>query len=93
MPPHDNVLTMLTKGLSYIHSQGLIHGELRPENVLFSSTIAHGRLTSIKLADFGLSIQPLDRNIWMAPELLIMLGENGSKKVEREDLRVENDIF
>ncbi len=93
MPPHDNVLTMLTEGLSYIHSQGLIHGELRPENVLFSSNSAYGRPATIKLADFGLSIQPMDGNIWMAPELLIMLGEKFSRKAKREDLRAENDLF
>lgn len=89
MPSDDRVLLMISKGLNYIHSQGLVHGELKPQNVLIYSN-AGGRETTIKLADFGLSIQPLEITIWMAPELLLLATE---KKIEQKDLRKENDLF
>jgi len=48
--------------------------------------------STITLAGFGLSIQPLQTNIWMAPELLLLASQKNEQKVERKDLRLENDF-
>jgi len=51
----DSVITFLADvaaGLSAIHAHGLVHGDLKPDNVLM--VLRHGRLTCA-LADFGTS--------------------------------------
>ena len=43
-------LTLLVcKGLEYIHTHGIVHGDMKPENILISPT------GIVKIADFGLS--------------------------------------
>ncbi len=51
MPSDAAVLLDIVNGLVYIHSRGLVHRNIEPNNVLISSTIP----VSIVLADFGLS--------------------------------------
>jgi serine/threonine protein kinase len=51
----DSVITFvsdLTAGISAVHAHGLVHGDLKPDNVLM--VLRHGRLTCA-LADFGTS--------------------------------------
>ncbi|KAF9476150.1 kinase-like protein [Pholiota conissans] len=43
-----NICLAITRGLSYLHSQKVIHGDLSPANVLMDGDVAH-------LSDFGLS--------------------------------------
>ncbi len=38
MPSNDKVLLQLAKGLDYLHSQNILHGDIKPENILISST-------------------------------------------------------
>ncbi|KAK7022291.1 kinase-like domain-containing protein [Favolaschia claudopus] len=45
------VRTILTT-LNYIHASGIVHGDLKPENLLFQSK---GESTEIMITDFGLS--------------------------------------
>nr|KAJ0186028.1 hypothetical protein LSAT_V11C900473290 [Lactuca sativa] len=55
----------IAKGLSYLHSQKVIHRDVKPGNMLID------KKQTIKLADFGESeIEP--------PELLITCGERGT---------------
>ncbi|KAL4557542.1 hypothetical protein LXL04_035723 [Taraxacum kok-saghyz] len=64
----------IAKGLSYLHSQKVIHCDVKPENMLMDEK------KTIKIADFGVSeIEPLERFIisgekgtrgYMAPELV-----------------------
>ncbi|CAI9301911.1 unnamed protein product [Lactuca saligna] len=56
----------IAKGLSYLHSQKVIHRDVKPGNMLID------KKQTIKLADFGESeIEP--------PELLITCGERGTR--------------
>lgn len=46
----------IAKGMEYLHTQhGIIHGDLKPENVLLSTRRADRRGYIAKVADFGLS--------------------------------------
>ncbi len=42
-------LLQIAYGLGFAHSEGLVHGNLKPENVLFD------RMGNVKLADFGIA--------------------------------------
>ncbi|KAF8183618.1 kinase-like domain-containing protein [Pholiota molesta] len=72
-----NICIAIAHGLSYLHSQKVIHGDLTPANILMDSDVAH-------LSDFGLSnvIAELQGPSfltsmvggsarWIAPELLL----------------------
>ncbi|KAJ7266661.1 kinase-like domain-containing protein [Mycena rebaudengoi] len=71
----DQLLFETAQGLAYLHSQNIVHGNLRGENTLIDSA------EHVQLADFGLAVVT-DATIgttsttqhgssrWMAPELL-----------------------
>ncbi len=42
-------------GMDYLHSVGVLHGDLKGANVLLQSTATDSRGFTCKLADFGLS--------------------------------------
>ncbi|XP_074105729.1 cyclin-dependent kinase 9-A-like [Cotesia typhae] len=84
-----SIVWQLILGLDYLHEKGLVHGDLRPSNILMTKTGA------VKLSDFGLatyldlpyllSIPPVDHNwnlpspaMWYAPpEELLGRGYHG----------------
>lgn len=45
----------ITAGMDYLHSAGVMHGDLKGANVLLKSTATDPRGFQCKLADFGLS--------------------------------------
>ena len=45
------ILTEIARGLSELHSVGVMHGDIKPANILFSDS----NLTEVRLADFGLA--------------------------------------
>lgn len=50
LPPDAVVFLHITRGLRYMHSNNLVHRNIKPENILISLTSP----VKIKLADFGL---------------------------------------
>ncbi|KAK9073917.1 hypothetical protein SSX86_006511 [Deinandra increscens subsp. villosa] len=66
----------ILKGLKYLHDMGIVHGDIKSQNVLLGSR------GNIKLADFGCATQPKPNKgphgqrflcgtpLWMAPEVL-----------------------
>merc|ERR1711862_728724 len=51
-----NVFQHIVKAVAYIHQQGIIHGDIKPENVLFTKD----PFSVVKLCDFGLSRHATD---------------------------------
>ncbi|GIL50559.1 hypothetical protein Vafri_6721 [Volvox africanus] len=69
----------VARGLIHLHDSGIVHGDLKPANILLNSSKEDRRGFSAKLADFGLShvlpdaVTSLVTNSWgsiayMAPE-------------------------
>ncbi|GIL81133.1 hypothetical protein Vretimale_12747 [Volvox reticuliferus] len=69
----------IARGLIHLHDGGIVHGDLKPANILLNSSKEDRRGFSAKLADFGLShvlpdaVTSLNTNSWgsiayMAPE-------------------------
>lgn len=75
----EDVLTIgrqLAEGLKYIHSQGVIHRDLKPDNLMINRV--NGKLC-VKIIDFGLSTRQdrqasistaVGTNYFMAPEVI-----------------------
>lgn len=52
--PYLQVLTQIASGLDYLHSRGLVHGDIKPDNILIfkNGDTSDG---TVKLSDFGIS--------------------------------------
>ena len=84
MPSDKGFMSQLASGLTFIHSSGLVHRDIRPENVVIISLNANGPVL-VKWTGFCLSQRvrndgsyetriPGGSVNWMAPELLETLG-------------------
>lgn len=51
-----NIFQHIVKAVAYVHQQGIIHGDIKPENVLITKDLVSG----VKLCDFGLSRHATD---------------------------------
>ncbi len=52
LPLHSTIITTITKvvqGLSYLHLQNIIYGDIKPQNLLVDES------NTVKIADFGIS--------------------------------------
>jgi len=67
LPSEVDGLLQMASGLDYIHSKHLVHQNIKPQNILISTT----RPVQFKLSEIGLHrAVPGTSRIWMAPELL-----------------------
>ncbi|XP_027362861.1 mitogen-activated protein kinase kinase kinase 17-like [Abrus precatorius] len=58
---------MLLKGLSCIHERGVVHCDLKPDNILLFPSSEDGARYQLKIADFGLSKtrqETIDADFW-----------------------------
>lgn len=102
MPHHIDISLQLASGLEYIHSRNLVHGNIKPENVLISAGPAGQDEITLKWANSGLTRYASKRakitsqvegnNAWLAPELLLLkLG--GNLHGNKYQGTVKSDIF
>ncbi len=108
MPPPIEVLSQLAEGLEHIHEKGLIHRDIKPQNVLIWVSPENGQVL-MKWADFGLSRQVNERGSysmstvkgtfdWLAPEILELLNEDISQSgseiiLARQRGNVKSDVY
>ncbi|KAF7266508.1 hypothetical protein GWI33_020189 [Rhynchophorus ferrugineus] len=81
-PEAKRIFNQIVSAVSYCHSQGVVHRDLKAENLLLDHN------TNIKLADFGFSNQFTEGNLlstfcgsppYAAPELFLGLKYDGPK--------------
>jgi serine/threonine-protein kinase/endoribonuclease IRE1 len=107
MPPREDVLYQLATGLEYIHKNGMIHRDIKPQNVLIWVNPKNEQVL-MKWADFGLSKEVNERGTcsmselagtrnWLAPELLkIWIHVEESIDGSTSSLRrgtIKSDVF
>ena len=82
-----DLLAQVVRALEYIHSRGLVHGDIKPENILVTGL--SGESARVKLIDFGLTRREkefggkkvLGTTYYIAPETII-----GAQVDRRTDL-------
>ena len=74
--PLDKIISIsldIARGMAYIHSQGVVHRDVKPENIIFDEEFC------AKIVDFGIACEqeycdPLANDTgtfrWMAPEMM-----------------------
>lgn len=104
MPGNERFLFQLVSGLEYIHSKSLVHGSIKPSNVLLISSSTDPQ---VKLSDFGLTRESQTISsfkhasdctlqhisFWLAPELLQVLLQHSSRHVTVVHCTKDSDIF
>ena len=74
-PQLHEVLVGICRALAFLHSRGLLHRDLKPQNVL-GRLDSEGKLETLKLVDFGLAARSGEDSVtagtvdYMAPELI-----------------------
>ncbi len=104
MPKKTEALLQLAKGLEYIHQRGLVHRDIKPQNVLIRLDSATRKVV-MKWADFGYSKQVNERGTfsmsgvrgtydYFAPEILKLLDEDSYTENEVQKRgTVKSDVF
>jgi serine/threonine protein kinase len=94
MPPAEDVLYQLAIGLYYIHEKGLIHRDIKPQNVLIWMNPTTNQVLmkwgGLRLSKGNDDIK--NRNLtfgWLAPELLKTLDKGEFNTL----LTVKSDVF
>lgn len=97
MPRENEALLQMSEGMAFIHSKKLVHGELRPSNILISNDSP----VQLKLSEFGISeelsqfdetsVIPLKLLKYRAPELFPEDEETMQQTTNKPDAKC--DVF
>ncbi|KAA6364676.1 MAG: putative CAMK family protein kinase, partial [Streblomastix strix] len=91
------ILRQILQGLSYIHSKGIIHRDIKGGNILMHSPPGSGRVI-LKIADFGemknaqndlqksIYMSQRGTNAYMAPDLFLANANNVTKADSKVDM-------
>ncbi len=90
-----NIMVQILRALEFVHSRGLVHGDLKPENVLVAQNPVTGEDVA-KVIDFGLTKREKDfggkkifgTSFYIAPETIL-----GSQVDRRTDLYSLGVVF
>jgi serine/threonine protein kinase len=103
IPSDEQFCFQLISALEYIHGKNLVHGSIKPTNILISSS----QDPQIKLSDFGLTMSRimdeghttkrvisgfLSSRYWLAPELLL-IAESGDQFTKESDIFAAGSVF
>ncbi|KAK4004468.1 hypothetical protein OUZ56_006202 [Daphnia magna] len=94
LPPDELVLYQIANGLHYIHSRNLVHRDIKPDNILISTTtpvqMKVSDLSFVKKTRKDIYSQSEIRGtlLWLAPERLKFLGDS-----ELPDATIKSDTF
>jgi serine/threonine protein kinase len=98
LPPDGIVLYQIANGMHYIHSQDLVHRDVKPDNILISMTTP----IQMKLSDFGFVKKTSHRGTfeqsglkgtekWMAPEILELMEDDNITELPHGT--IQSDTF
>ncbi|MBI5116267.1 serine/threonine protein kinase [Candidatus Poribacteria bacterium] len=82
----DLTLAVCT-GLEFIHQHGIVHGDMKPENILISPSNA------IKIADFGLSQEGTSFSLFSRDRLRGTKRYMAPEQLTRKKVDVRTDIY
>jgi len=83
-----DIMLQVAEALRYVHSQGVIHGDIKPDNILLVRTSDRHRL--VKLLDFGLARPQSDKgdgSVRGTPEYL------APERIRKAPASVASDIY
>ena len=55
LPDRLKIFRKVVKAVQFCHSSGVIHGDIKPQNILVNVSPQTGQISALKLADFGLA--------------------------------------
>ena len=105
LPFNYSVMLQLARGLAYIHSQKIVHRDIKPGNVLISNEGGRNPEVTMKWTDFGLSKKVNERETfslsgvkgtmhWFAPELFV---SDDKMEASNQDVKqrgtTKSDVF
>jgi serine/threonine protein kinase len=94
MPPAEDLFYQLAIGLDYIHKTGLIHRDIKPQNVLIWMNPTTNQVLmkwgGLRLSKGGNKTEKNDSTLdWLAPELLKLLDKGDFDVLPT----VKSDVF
>ncbi|XP_047972305.1 probable serine/threonine-protein kinase roco5 [Salvia hispanica] len=93
VPGAVDVMLQIARGMEYLHSKKMCHGDLNPSNILLKERNSATGGFQVKVSGFGMSAirscasrsprpDAADADIWLAPEVLAELGGKCSEKAD-----------